>query len=110
MHEKVLEDLGLTKTSGIHASKVYEYLEKLIQKGLVSYVIKANKKHFQAANPGYLKEFLREKQQKIKEQEKEIDSILPDLQKIQKEGNITIKSEVYEGLRGIKSFYEKALS
>ena len=28
----------------------------------------------------------------------------------QKEGNITIKSEVYEGLRGIKSFYEKALS
>ena len=66
MDTKILEEIGLTKTeikiyitllaqgqctttvivreAGIHASKVYEYLDKLIAKGLVSYVIKSNKK------------------------------------------------------------------
>jgi sugar-specific transcriptional regulator TrmB len=59
MNTKILEDIGLTKTeikiylallklgqstttniikdAGIHASKVYEFLDKLIKKGLVSY-------------------------------------------------------------------------
>lgn len=84
MNTQILEDVGLTKTeikiyltlprlgqstttpivreAHIHASKVYEYLDKLIQKGLVTYTIQANKKHFTAADPSFLDEFLREKQ------------------------------------------------
>lgn len=132
MNTQILEEIGLTKTeikiyltllkigqstttkiikeSGIHASKVYEFLDKLIQKGLVSYVIKSNKKHFSATEPGFLKEFLKEKQREIVEQEKEIDIILPQLHSIKKSGEETIQSEIYEGLRGIKSIYEKILS
>ena len=93
MNLEILEQIGLTKTeikiylallklgqttttnivreAEIHASKVYEFLDKLIQKGLVSYVIKSNKKYFTAASPVFLKEFMREKENKIKEQEKE---------------------------------------
>ena len=101
MNIKILEEIGLTKTeikiyltllklgqstttnivrkAEIHASKVYEFLDKLIQKGLVSYVIKSNKKYFSASEPDFLKEFLREKENKIKEQESEINKILPEL-------------------------------
>ena len=38
----------LTRKAGIHASRVYESLNNLIKKGLVSFVIKANIKHFSA--------------------------------------------------------------
>jgi sugar-specific transcriptional regulator TrmB len=132
MNTKILEEIGLTKTeikiyltllklgqstttnivreAQIHASKVYEFLDKLIQKGLVSYVIKSNKKYFSASEPEHLKEFLREKQRKIKEQESEVDKLIPELKSIKKSGKDVIKSEIYEGLRGIKSVYEKILS
>ena len=132
MNTKILEEIGLTKTetkiylallklgqttttqivreAKIHASKVYEFLDRLIQKGLVSYVIKSNKKHFTAADPEMLKEFLREKQRKIDEQEKEIDKILPELKLIRNAKKNEIKSEIYEGLEGAKSIYEKIYS
>lgn len=132
MNTKILEEIGLTKTevkiyltllkigqstttnivrdANIHASKVYEFLDKLIQKGLVSYVIKSNKKYFTASDPAILKEFLREKISEINEKEKEIDKILPHLVEIKKSGEEIIHSEIYGGLRGIKSVYEKMLS
>ena len=87
METKLLEEIGLTKTeikiylalikigqttttkivkeSQIHASKVYEFLERLVQKGLVSYVIKSNKKYFTVTEPINLKELLKEKERKI---------------------------------------------
>lgn len=132
MDTKILEEVGLTKTeikiyltllkigqstttniirqADIHASKVYEFLDKLIKKGLVSYVIKSNKKYFTASDPEYLKEFLREKHREISGQEKEIGNLIPSLKALKKEGEDTIRSEIYEGLRGVKSVYEKILS
>ncbi|MBI4439865.1 hypothetical protein HY638_02745 [Candidatus Woesearchaeota archaeon] len=132
MNTQILEEIGLTKTeikiylallklgqstttnivrkAEIHASKVYEFLDKLIQKGLVSYVIKSNKKYFTASDPSIIKEFLHEKVSEINEQEKEIDMILPRLAEIRREAEETIHSEIYEGLRGVKSVYEKILS
>ncbi|MBU3940886.1 MAG: hypothetical protein KKH88_03105 [Nanoarchaeota archaeon] len=132
METRILEEIGLTKTeikiyltllklgqttttnivreAGIHASKVYEFLDKLIQKGLVSYVIKSNKKFFTASDPNYLKEFLREKKEIIKEQEQEINKLIPNLNSIKKSRKDIIQSEIYEGLRGVKSVYEKILS
>jgi len=132
MNIQLLEEIGLTKTeikiyltllklgesttthivreAKIHASKVYEFLDRLMQKGLVTYVIKANKRHFTAAEPEYLKEFLREKQRLIEEQKKQIDILIPDLSKLRKQKEDQIEFQVYEGLRGIKSFYEKMLS
>ena len=132
MNTLILEEIGLTKTeikiylallklgqttttnivkeAGIHASKVYEFLDKLIQKGLVSYVIKSNKKFFSASEPDFLKQFLKDKQEKIKEQEAEIDKILPELKAMKKSKEDRINSEIYEGLRGAKSIYEKILS
>ena len=132
MNTQILEEIGLTKTeikiyltllkigqstttnivkdAKIHASKVYEFLERLIQKGLVTYTIKSNKKHFRAADPEFLKEFLKEKRNEIKEQEKEIDNILPRLNALRQYEEDIIQSETYEGLRGVKSVYEKILS
>ncbi|MDP1694039.1 MAG: helix-turn-helix domain-containing protein, partial [Candidatus Woesearchaeota archaeon] len=52
-----LLDLGettigpLSKKSEITAAKVYPILEKLIKKGLVSFIIKSDTKYFSPANP-----------------------------------------------------------
>jgi len=129
---KVLEEIGLTKTeakiylallrlgqtttthivreSGIHASKVYEFLDRLIKKGLVSYTIQSNRKHFSATEPEFLRELLIEKKNVIEEQRKEVEKLIPALRMMKKSRESRIKSEIYEGQKGLKSVYEKILS
>jgi HTH-type transcriptional regulator, sugar sensing transcriptional regulator len=92
----------LTKKSGIHRSRVYESLSRLIQKGLVSYNIKANRKYFQAQNPETLLDFIEEKKERIK-------SILPELKSLQIEKPEKQEVNVFEGYKGLKSVFDNAL-
>jgi sugar-specific transcriptional regulator TrmB len=124
MEDKILEEAGLTKNeiavykallqlgattagpltkkSGLHRSRVYEALDRLIDKGLVSYKIKANRKHFQAQNPEELIDFIEEKKQKLQ-------SVIPELKAMQ--GFEAEKQEVnvYEGYKGVKSVYDNVI-
>src|SRR3989344_5249431 len=74
-----LIDLGsglagdITKKSEVNRTNVYDALERLIGKGLVTYVISANRRLFEPVNPERLNELLKEKQERFK-------TILPELQ------------------------------
>jgi sugar-specific transcriptional regulator TrmB len=92
----------LTKKSGIHRSRVYDSLNRLIDKGLVSYKIKANRKYFQAQNPETLINFIEEKKQKV-------ESIIPELKSLQKERVEKQEANVFDGYKGLKSVFENAL-
>src|SRR3989344_6062924 len=65
-----LLDLGestigpLSKKAEITAAKVYPILEKLIKKGLVSFIIKSDTKYFSPANPKRILEYLGEEEYK----------------------------------------------
>ena len=63
----------ITKKSGINRTNVYDALERLIEKGLVTYIIQANRKVFEPVDPNKLQEILKEKQDKL-------DSLMPELQ------------------------------
>ena len=52
----------IVKESGVAYSNAYEILERLMEKGLVSYNLKEKTKFFQAAEPTRLREYL-EKQE-----------------------------------------------
>jgi len=132
MDTQILEEIGLTKTeikiyltllelgestttpiiklSGIHASKVYEFLDKLTSKGLVRYISRSNKKYFSASDPIQLTEFIKDKQDRITKQQKQVENLIPELNSLQKCDKEKIKAETYEGLNGIKSLYNKMLS
>ena len=49
----------------ISPSKIYGVLEKLLQKGLISYIIKARTKFYSAASPQKLREFLEDRKKQI---------------------------------------------
>jgi len=52
----------IRKKTDIHMSRVYEALNSLVEKGLVSYFLKNNVKHFQASDPKILIHLLNEKE------------------------------------------------
>lgn len=103
-----LLDIGPTTTSkiirktGISSSKIYDVLEKLEHKGLVTYILKNKKKEFHPANPKKLFDLLKEKESTINE-------ILPNLQRLYQNTAEEIQAEIYTGKEGIKAIFEDIL-
>lgn len=89
----------LAKKTGLDRALTYQVLNNLIEKGLINYVIKDNKRYFEAAPPENL---LRP----IKEQEDIINSLIPELKSFEKLKDQEQNVNVYEGKQGLKTFFE----
>jgi len=92
----------ITKKAEINRTNVYDALERLITKGLVTHVITANRKVFEPIAPERLGEILQEKQDKIK-------SFLPQLNELYKASKVKEDATLFKGKKGIKSLYEEFL-
>ncbi|MBI2044488.1 hypothetical protein HYT23_00360 [Candidatus Pacearchaeota archaeon] len=86
----------LTQETGIHRTYIYDLIEKLREKGLVSQVKEENKQYFQAVDPERIREYLLEKVDNI-------NKLIPELNKIKKESKEETKVETYKGKEGIKT-------
>ena len=64
----------IIKDSGIAGSKVYEILNKLKNKGLVSETIREKTKHFQASAPSRVLDYINSKEREIIWEKKEFIS------------------------------------
>jgi len=99
----------IIKKAKVSRSKVYEMLDKLKEKGLVSSVVKENTGYYEAANPKNIIEYLKKKKSQITQQEKELNDLLPALelkQKFTKERQI---ATMYEGYKGLKTIFNDIL-
>jgi len=100
-----LLELGSSKVGPIAAktrmqhSKVYQTLEKLIDKGLVTYVMRSKIKHFQAEDPKHILKILKEKENKFLE-------IMPELKLKQQFAQEPQIATVYEGYKAIKVMFD----
>ena len=95
----------ILKESKIAASKIYIVLDKLMDKGLASTIIKNNVKHFSAAPPSRLKDYLDQKKQDIIENEKTADELLPKLELYYKSFREKTTAEVFFGWKGLETAY-----
>lgn len=93
---------GIVDKSGIKRSTLYEILESLKEKGLMSVTTKGKRKQYVAAEPENL---LRT----IKEREKLLKEILPELKSINNVGFVKPKITFYEGKEGLRDIYMEAL-
>ncbi|MBT7931759.1 hypothetical protein HN698_07665 [Candidatus Woesearchaeota archaeon] len=122
MNTKILEKAGLTnneikvylallslgsvsageiiKKSELHRAAVYDTLERLMDKGLVSYVIKANRKYFEAAMAKNLVEIIEKKEKQ------ELLKIIPDLEAKRKLGKEAQEVTLFKGNKGLKSIFQ----
>lgn len=117
MDTTVLEDIGLAKNeitifltllkigetkagpliakSRLQSSAVYNGLTTLIEKGLISYVKKSNTKHYKAADPDVIYNYLDLKK-------RELSVLLPELKVLQQKTEKGMV-EYFEGFKGIKT-------
>jgi sugar-specific transcriptional regulator TrmB len=104
-----LLELGQVKTGRIidvtklQSSTVYHVLGALLEKGLVSYILKGKIKYYQAENPDSLVDFLDEKKKNLKE-------ILPELKEKIQLSKHKQTAKVYEGIKGLQTAYSDILN
>lgn len=110
-----LLDLGsalageITKKSGVNRTNVYDALDKLIEKGLVSYVIKANRKYFEAGSPERVVKYLEEKENALRKKKDLVATIIPELDARRELSKEPQEATIYKGRKGLKSVAEDVL-
>jgi HTH-type transcriptional regulator, sugar sensing transcriptional regulator len=95
----------IIKETKISASKIYLNLNKLISKGLVSFIIKNKTKYFQANLPEKLLEYIEKKEKDISNKKKNIQKIIPDLKKLNKVREKEQNAQIFIGFEGIKTIF-----
>jgi len=75
---------------------VYDILNKLVEKGFVTYAIKNGKKYFRIVDPEKILDYLKEKEENFR-------ATLPELKAFYKPIEEKLGIEIYEGPEGIKA-------
>jgi sugar-specific transcriptional regulator TrmB len=100
---------AIVKESAVSYSKVYDVLQRLSMKGLVSQIIVENVKHFNAVEPYRLHEYLQRKEEELNSQKGIVDRIVPQLAEFASDNRNKKKknsAEVFIGDRGLRTAYE----
>jgi len=92
----------ISRKTGIHRRNVYDITERLIKKGLVGYIVKNNRKVFEAVNP---EKFL----DKLKERERTFEENLSELKALYNGTKEKQETNFYTGREGLKTIFQDQL-
>jgi sugar-specific transcriptional regulator TrmB len=99
---------NLAQVTGNNRTSAYDYIDSLIEKGLVTKLVKGSKSLVTATNPeeslGYL---IEEKTQETKALQEDFSKVLPLLPQFQDPGEAEVRH--YKGKNGVRKIYEEAL-
>ncbi len=127
MSENLLKEIGLTdaetgvylalfelgaSTTGpivdkaqVASSKVYVLLEKLMQKGLVSFFVENGVKKYEAAPPQRILDYVDEKKKQLELQQTAVKKLIPFLEAKRKEHKEKTDAIVYKGMKGLETAF-----
>lgn len=95
----------IIEKSKIARSIAYQILNNLLDKGLASYIIKEKTKHYQAAQPDKILEYIEERKNKLLENKKKVEELLPELL-LKKSSTKESEATIYYGLKGLRTAHE----
>ncbi len=99
----------LIKKTEFHRNIVYDNLEKLIDKGLVTFIIEGKRKVFQAASPEMITEFVEKEQVKLDVKKQVANEIKKEVIKIQSTIEDKQEATIFRGIDGIKAVLQDTL-
>jgi len=132
MHVEVLQKLGLSggeikvysvllssgsvsintvhERTGIDRRSIYDILNRLIERGFVTYIRENKKRLFQVSNPDRIIDYIEYKKSELEKTEEDIKQELPEFSKQFNLKLPEIYSEVYRGVEGMKALWDDMLN
>ena len=93
----------LSRKTGIHRRSIYDALDRLIEKGLVSYIVENGKRFYMPADPARLSEMIRLQQEAVMK-------LVPDLSARFNDHKGKQETQFYRGKEGLRSVFEDQIS
>lgn len=97
----------LIKSSGVSRSKVYDVLDRLIAKNVVSKIEKNGIMIYQSLPPNSVLNVIKKKEQELKHEEEILEKILPQLSLLQPKEKVNVV--VYDGYEGFKVMIDRTI-
>lgn len=92
----------ISVNANIHRRNIYDAINRLVQKGLVSPIFQKGENQYQAVHPDKLIEIVKEKENKL-------SAILPELRKKYGEDSTEEAAYIYKGKEGFKNYVRDVL-
>lgn len=94
--------------SRLNRTLVYDLIEKLIEKGMANYVIRENRKYFNASSPRNILEYIEERKRSLDLKRDEIESLIPLMENLKKNDEEVVV-EVFKGTEGAKTVFNHVI-
>ena len=113
---KAILDLGVSSINKIHENtgierrNIYDIINKLIERGLITYITENKKRFFQITHPNKIFGYIEEKKYELDKIKEEVRKQLPLLIEKFEYKKPDIKAEIYRGKEGIKAVFEDTLN
>jgi sugar-specific transcriptional regulator TrmB len=91
-------------------SHIYRILEKLLDKGIISYKIVNNVKIFQAVDPESLYALFKEKERQLENEKQSLKKFISNLKKIEIKEHKQNDFKYFEGLNGVRSMFTEFIT
>ncbi len=91
----------IEKTS-LQSSTVYHVLGSLLEKGVVSFILKGKVKYYRAESPSIFVHFLEDKKRKL-------NDLMPQLKDMEEESKSPQSAKVYKGMKGLQTAFADVL-
>ncbi|MBI2665796.1 hypothetical protein HYX12_04200 [Candidatus Woesearchaeota archaeon] len=110
-----LLDLGsalageITKKCGVNRTNVYDALDRLMEKGMASFIVQNNRKYFEATPAEQIIHHVEEQERELLNKKKAVQDILQDLIKRRNLGKQPLEATIYKGKNGLRSVTEDIL-
>lgn len=101
--------MEIAKKAEINRPTAYVILENLMKKGLISTFEKGKKRYFAAESPDKLEDLVQKNKLEISKQEKELKTLIPELNVLYNLGGEKPKVRFFEGKEGLRSIREDML-
>ncbi|MBS3096820.1 hypothetical protein J4480_05265 [Candidatus Woesearchaeota archaeon] len=111
-----LLDLGkaplnkIHERTGIERRNIYDILNKLIERGLVTYIKENKKRLFEISHPNKIIGYVEEKKHELDITKQEIEKELPSILEKYNFKKPDINAEIFRGIEGVKAVWEDMLN
>jgi sugar-specific transcriptional regulator TrmB len=111
-----LLEIGVTSINSIHEKvgmdrrNIYDILNKLIERGLVSYIEENGKRTFKISNPDKILSYIEEKKNILDDVKNEVGKIMPSMQEVFQSKKQELFAEIFRGAEGMKAVWDDMLN
>src|SRR3989344_7772119 len=96
--------------AGLQRRSIYDILNRLIERGLVTYATENKKRIFNLSHPNKILGFIEEKKHGLNKIQENIEMELPSIIQKFESKKFKVNAEIYRGVNGVKAVYEDILN